>query len=935
MASLGEIMVEVGADLDDFQRSMQQVERDMQRVSRNLSRNAENMTDSYADAFGNLDGYAQRSTSTFNEMNRQFRRNTQLSARELETLPEHMRGFYTEMQSGAREVRAASQDIGGSLEEMRDHVLATRTTWDKATKVSGTGKEAIATIQAMGEEAKKTRLALLGMNADGSKPISQAESVAQMENYKRSLQAARQDLERFKAAGDMGSYVAGMQQLELQMKQVEQSMRAAARGGDAYLNEVRQLGIITESEGNRAAVAMEGMRDSFLQANERMQATATQSSKVIGNLARMDMRGLDQQFLRLADSLERKAKAGTAANLAIRELGPTASMKELQDQVNLINAGLARSQQLAMYSAIAFGMLTVGLVSFVKDFDQVSQAWERFTSTWMQALDPFLQSFANVIAGILNFLSYIGELVIKLNELNPAIVTCAGWFLFLTAALLPLLAPLAIGISSAGSFAAAFTALWAVIGQVTIAFLTVIGTVMAVAAAIVGAVYAVTRMWQESSLLRDTVVEVWNTIWNTIVTACAPIMAAWEQLKVAFAGMVAAFTGGTTEMSSIWQLLGDALARIINFVVEVSLPLFKAAWEILAMAITAIIQVLTKAFDLIRQWWEANGPAVTAMVEKMLGYIKSGFKEVSSFLESIMPQIKSIVEDAWKLIQQIIAFAMKYIVPVVKQGWQVVKSVFDAVFPILKSIVQDTWENIKNIIKSALKIIEGFIKLFSSILEGDWQGAWDAVKQIASNAMSLLWNLIQVWVIGKILKIFSSFGKSVVETVSKAFNSLLDKALAPLKKLWDKCKEIVDKIVNAFKSMKISIPKFKIPSIGVQVKWGGPGNAIPYPSFDVKWHAKGGIFNAATMLGGGNGVGEAGNEAVLPIQHKRYMKPFTNAVAANLADMKPDTPQQGVTNHFTISEMVVREEADIDRIADALARKQRYSERAAGTYSFA
>ncbi|MFP3427484.1 hypothetical protein, partial [Pseudoalteromonas sp. SIMBA_162] len=76
---------------------------------------------------------------------------------------------------------------------------------------------------------------------------------------------------------------------------------------------------------------------------------------------------------------------------------------------------------------------------------------------------------------IVDCFTAVGQFIIKLNEMNPAISTTIGWFILLSAALLPLLSPLAIGVSRAGSFAVAFNTLWMAIGPLITGFLAVIG----------------------------------------------------------------------------------------------------------------------------------------------------------------------------------------------------------------------------------------------------------------------------------------------------------------------------------------------------------------------------------------------------------------------------------------------------------------------------
>lgn len=78
-------------------------------------------------------------------------------------------------------------------------------------------------------------------------------------------------------------------------------------------------------------------------------------------------------------------------------------------------------------------------------------------------------------------------------------------------------------------------------------------------------------------------------------------------------------------------------------------------------------------------------------------------------------------------------------------------------------------------------------------------------------------------------------------------------------------------VKSAFESMSITIPKPKIPVIDVSmnsVTYGSGGN-VSVPQFSVNWNALGGIFGSPTVLNtagnGLQGVGEAGPEAVLPL----------------------------------------------------------------------
>ena len=118
----------------------------------------------------------------------------------------------------------------------------------------------------------------------------------------------------------------------------------------------------------------------------------------------------------------------------------------------------------------------------------------------------------------------------------------------------------------------------------------------------------------------------------------------------------------------------------------------------------------------------------------------------------------------------------------------------------------------------------------------------------------------------------------IVSTISGKASSILNACTQPFKDAWNFIKNIPTQIVNAFKNMHITIPTPKLPHINVSY---GSFLGVQYPKFSISWWAKGGFFDRASMIG----VGEAGKEAVLPLENKRNMKPYAQAVASLMNDM--------------------------------------------------
>lgn len=86
----------------------------------------------------------------------------------------------------------------------------------------------------------------------------------------------------------------------------------------------------------------------------------------------------------------------------------------------------------------------------------------------------------------------------------------------------------------------------------------------------------------------------------------------------------------------------------------------------------------------------------------------------------------------------------------------------------------------------------------------------------------------------------------------------------------DAARSAASAVKAAFENMTITIPKPRIPVISVStnsVSYGDSGS-VSVPDFSVSWNALGGIFDQPTIFNtpaGMQGVGEAGPEAVLPL----------------------------------------------------------------------
>ncbi len=120
----------------------------------------------------------------------------------------------------------------------------------------------------------------------------------------------------------------------------------------------------------------------------------------------------------------------------------------------------------------------------------------------------------------------------------------------------------------------------------------------------------------------------------------------------------------------------------------------------------------------------------------------------------------------------------------------------------------------------------------------------------------------------------TTLGNDVNTALDSGWNKANTSAQTAMQRLattvTDAARSAASAVKAAFENMTITIPKPKLPVINVStssVSYGGDGS-VSVPNFSVSWNALGGIFDQPTIFNtpaGMQGVGEAGPEAVLPL----------------------------------------------------------------------
>ncbi|VLW06784.1 prophage LambdaSa04, tail tape measure protein, TP901 family [Streptococcus pneumoniae] len=357
--------------------------------------------------------------------------------------------------------------------------------------------------------------------------------------------------------------------------------------------------------------------------------------------------------------------------------------------------------------------------------------------------------------------------------------------------------------------------------------------------------------------------------------------------------------------------------------------------------ISGVVVAIAAIVAIVKYLWETNEgfrDAVTTVWNAILEVINAVVSEISNFVMSIFGTvvtwwtenqelIRTSAETVWNAIYTVISTILDILGPLLQAGWDNIQL-----------IITTTWEIIKIVVETAINVVLGVIQAVMQIITGDWSGAWETIKGVFSTVWQAIQSIVQT-IFSAIQSCISNILNGISGTVSNIWNSIKDTVSnvlnaisSTVSSVWEGIKSTISSAINgardavssAIEAIKglfnfnISWPHIPLPHFYVS----GSANPLDWlsqgvPSIGIEWYAKGGIMTKPTIFGmNGNNImvgGEAGNEAVLPLNDKTL-----GAIGRGIAQTMGGTSP---TINITITGNTVREEADISRIADEVAQR--------------
>ena len=218
------------------------------------------------------------------------------------------------------------------------------------------------------------------------------------------------------------------------------------------------------------------------------------------------------------------------------------------------------------------------------------------------------------------------------------------------------------------------------------------------------------------------------------------------------------------------------------------------------------------------------------------------------------------------------------------------------------------WDSIKTAVTTAWGDLIGWVlnkgAEFRQWWDKSWQEAFDSCKKVWDDICNTVTTIMDNITTG-----ISDGVNAALDTVTSVFDDIKDAITDRINDAKDAVSRAIDAIKSLF-NFQISWPHIPLPHFSVS----GSPNPLDWltmgvPSISIDWYAKGGVFDAPTIIG----IGEAGREAALPMNARVY-----GEIARGIQQqMGASGPQILITGN----EFNVRDEEDIERIGDELSAK--------------
>lgn len=402
----------------------------------------------------------------------------------------------------------------------------------------------------------------------------------------------------------------------------------------------------------------------------------------------------------------------------------------------------------------------------------------------------------------------------------------------------------------------------------------------------------------------DTIKRVTKIAWKAIEKFIQdPIGTIKKVVEKVFDGIKTFITNILTRVkntvSTIWNGIKSAITIAVNAIKTTVGNVFNAVKTTVGNIFDGI---KTTASNI----WNGIKTAISNVINGIKTTIENIFNAIKNFLSNLFGGIKTTTSNAWNGVKNIIGGVVNGVKTVVTNVFNGVKNTVGSIFGGIKSTASNIWNGIKSTVGNAAKGLKDGVTNTLNGLKNGAKGIWEGMKGAASSIFGGIKN-----VIGKAMDAAKGVVQNEAKKMQSAINGINGKTVNlnandNISGACSKAQKSINGLYGKTVSVNFNAYQTGLKAIEVQERVFADTRRIEViPTFV----ASGGIATKPTL----SIWGEAGSEAIIPLSNRSKVRPFARAVAAEMG------AGGGVT--VTGNTFIVRDDSDIDRIADRINEK--------------
>jgi hypothetical protein len=345
------------------------------------------------------------------------------------------------------------------------------------------------------------------------------------------------------------------------------------------------------------------------------------------------------------------------------------------------------------------------------------------------------------------------------------------------------------------------------------------------------------------------------------------------------------------------ELASGALPILIDAFMMIIQNVFPVVIELFTLLITTILPPFLQILDLIVT--KVLPPLIELFVNIIQAVLPPLIELFAVLVDTLLPPFielfEMLIENVLPILIEVFnMFILTVLPPFIELIDVIVKEILPPLLLIFMDLakatlplVMDVFKALMPVIGPVMKAIASVIKIILALIKGDWEGVWGGIKEFFSNILDTI-----IAYVNGFADIFSGIFKGIANVVSGIWNGLVSGI-----------KEGLNFIIRGLNTFIRGINKVKIPDWVPVV--GGKGITLP----TIPQLAEGGdITQSGRIL-----VGENGPE---------IFEAKAGAKVTPLEKAKIPEEKTEIHNEFKIAQLVVREEADIKKVARQLYQYQ-------------